>query len=106
MDNEEWITSPEVIDIIVQLGGLRAGDEIIFQHDLSRAHSLVDGMVAVVTQDPKHMHKVGERAHWGSQVGSIAGTLRPLNGAAQSFFTRENIRAWRRPLTRKEEQKS
>lgn len=96
----EWIVTPEVIDIIAQLKGLREGDEIQFAPNDSRnAHGIEPGMVCtIVAVLPKaSMSGIGTKALWdGAKGARILGVL--THGAAGlKYFTRENIAAWRRP---------
>lgn len=98
MDN--WVTDPGALDTLIALQGALPGDEVVFTHDQTRAHTLIrEGDVLTVIRDEQG--EVGCIAWW-----LPAGERKPVallaRGASTGvtrrvLLTRDNIKAWRRP---------
>lgn len=105
MANSEWIESPEVIALLIKGGGLMVGDKIRVKNarNILLEHAVRDGEVVVVEAlcSAGHTHPWlddpdGEEPHLLPEV--------PVVFSSSGFvYALENIAAWRRPLTRKEE---
>lgn len=94
----EWVTDPDAIRTLVQLGGLQVGDEV----RLTKAHNifipdLAEDKVQKITQ----VFASNEFDHlWRHAKNGAATTRKPLIARIECgacVIALENIAAWRRP---------
>ena len=94
-----WVRNQKAIDTIVALKMIQPGDEIFYRKPKTGTgiSNLRDRYVYAVRQPKADEDRIGEEANWWGESEVILGILDNKKQTNGHYFTRTNIRAWRRP---------